>query len=164
VGRALRPLLMRHAIWGGVLAGCGSAVVIALVLIGGPAALLPSADPNSATYYSYTLWSAALFVACFAVAGSVVGLISSLLAWGVARCVTSRRPESWTRAVVVIVAASLLGAASAAAVLVAFDLDPSVGALWATCVAVGTAAGALGASWALWMSQGKGASLVSTST
>ena len=164
MGRALRPLLMRHAIWGGVLAGFGSAVVIALVLMGGPAALLPPTDPSSASYYSYTLWSAAFFMACFAVAGSVVGLISSLLAWGVARCVTPRLSESWTRAVVVIVAASLLGAASAAAVLVAFDLDPAVGALWATCVAVGAAAGALGASWALWMSQGKGASILSTST
>ncbi|MBP1242129.1 putative membrane-bound spermidine synthase [Frigoribacterium sp. PvP120] len=158
----LRPLRMRHVVWGGVLGGGASALVVALIAMGGPGALVTyfAGDPADR---SYAVSSAAFFFGCFMMAGIIVGAASALLSWGAACLVTPGRPESRGRAVVTVTVASVLGGALSGWLGWSLQLAPPLGAAVA-CTVVGVVGGAAAACWAVWMSQGKPATTPQTST
>jgi hypothetical protein len=141
---------MRHVVWGGVLGGGASGVVVSLVVADHPFA-----------GHALDL----IFIAlCFAVPGAVVGVASDLLSWGAGCLVTLGRPESRARAVVTVAVASVLGGASAASVLLALGVWSSLGGEAIAGVVVGAVGGAAGAGWAVWMSQGTRQGGLRTST
>jgi len=153
---------MRHVVWGGVLGGGASALVVALIAAGGPVALMTSFAGDPADR-SYAVSSAAFFFGCFMMAGIIVGAASALLSWGAACLVTPGRPESRGRAVVTVTVASVLGGATSGWLGWALQLPSPLGAAVA-CTVVGVVGGAAAACWAVWMSQGKPATTPQTST
>lgn len=146
----LRPLRMRHVVWGGVLGGAASGVVVSLLVADDPL----GGDALMLSYFSF--W--------FLVAGTLVGVVAALASWGAGCLVTIGRPESRGRAVVTVTVASVLGGASIACLLRAFDFWSYHPGEAVAGVVVGVVGGAAGAFWAVWMSQGKPATTPSTRT
>jgi hypothetical protein len=105
----LRPLRMRDVVWGGVLGGAASGVVVSLLVADDPL----GGDALMLSYFSF--W--------FLVAGTLVGVVAALASWGAGCLVTIGRPESRGRAVVTVTVASVLGGAA--------------GALWAVWMSQG---------------------------
>ncbi|MBD8727723.1 hypothetical protein [Frigoribacterium sp. CFBP 13707] len=145
----LRPLRMRHVVWGGVLGGAASGVVVSLLVADDPL----GGDALMLSYFSF--W--------FLVAGTLVGVVAALASWGAGCLVTIGRPESRGRAVVTVAVASVLGGASSGWLGWSQQLASPLGAAVA-CTVVGIVGGAAAACWAVWMSQGKPATTPQTST
>ena len=98
---------MRHVVWGGVLGGGASGIVVSLLTADDPL----GGDALMLSYFSF--W--------FLVAGTLVGVAAALASWVAGCLVTLGRPESRGRAVVTVTVASVLGGASVACLFQAAD-------------------------------------------